>query len=123
MPSSLHISINTTSPSKTKTKPCLLYTSYQYEENIKQLKEVIKLSCANALIKEMEEDIIHFSRYNLPDYMLTSLQVNDKLDQDETNYIGIDEIQNDFTENIFDMYITHLCQVAIHRLHYSLFLK
>lgn len=84
---------------------------YQYEENIKQLKEVIKLSCANALIKEMEEDIIHFCRYNLPDYMLTSLQVNDKLDQDETNYIEIDEIQNDFTENIFDMYSDYIIEI------------
>lgn len=77
---------------------------YPYAENIKQLREVIRISCANAMIKGMHSDTILFYRYNLPDYIISSLRINDVMQQEETNYIAIDDMQSDLSGDYYGLF-------------------
>ena len=73
---------------------------YQFSENIQELKHVIKLSCANALMHRIKDNKLVIKRIDLPENIMDSLEYSDEIQYgEEDRFINIKDIVDDLKDS------------------------
>lgn len=83
--------------------------NYHYPENIAQMENVVKWTCANAVTTANESNIILIKPLCLPGYIIQNLSIKSNLmEENENTYSGIDEFRDNLPENRSYFYTDNL---------------